>query len=53
MPKDIDLVYLVLICPNAREDRLLLIMAALMDICDVFKLMSDGYVADVLPTGGS
>jgi len=36
-----------------RQDRLLLIMAAIEDACDVFKLMSDGFVIDVVPCEGS
>lgn len=35
-----------------REDRILLITAAVSDVCDVFKLINDGYVADILPCKG-
>ncbi len=35
-----------------REDRTLLITAAVSDVCDVFKLINDGYVADILPCKG-
>ncbi|CAJ1454015.1 unnamed protein product [Effrenium voratum] len=35
-----------------REDRTVLIMAAMSDACDIFNLMRDGYVADVLPCTG-
>jgi hypothetical protein len=37
---------------TAREDRILLIMAAVSDVCDVFKLMNDGYVAEIVPCKG-
>jgi len=34
----------------SRQDRTLLILAALGEFCDVFKLMRDGYLIDVLPS---
>jgi len=37
----------------SREDRILLITAAVSDVCDVFKLINDGYVADILPCKGT
>lgn len=37
----------------SREDRILLIMAAVSDVCDVFKLMNDGYVAEIVPCKGN
>ncbi|CAK9117772.1 unnamed protein product [Durusdinium trenchii] len=37
----------------SREDRIMLTMAAVTDACDIFKLINDGYVVDVLPCKGS